>query len=339
MLDATGGDFGLETTLEGAIKAAKSLKTDTIVLIGPRQEIWSILEKKYFLPDNLEIINATQNIEMDEKPIQAIKEKKDSTIVKGLNMLKAGEVDAFVSCGNTGAVMTGAFTIVQRIKGIQRPAIGTYFPTISNFGFCLLLDVGANVGVKSTGLFHFAQMGSIYAKYSMGIDNPKVGLLSIGEEKSKGNELTRKAYDLLENTDLNFIGNIEGRDIILGKADVVVCDGFVGNILLKFAEGVFEVIIHELKDQIKRSIAAKIGTVFFINVIRNLRKRFHYSEFGGAPLIGINKPVIIGHGISSSNAIRNALFLAKKYKDSQIIEHIKQNITLLNEKESDLGGK
>ena len=326
MLDAHGGDFGIETTVTGAIEAANDLKDDTIILIGPEKEIWNFLHEKFSFPDNIEIINATDNIEMHESPTLSIKKKVNSSIVKGFNYLKNDDVDAFVSCGNTGAVMTGAFTIVGRIKGIQRPAISTYFPTKSEYGFCLILDAGANVDVKPIGLYHFAQMGSIYAKYSMGINDPKIGLLSIGEEKSKGNEQVLKAYGLLEKSNLNFIGNIEGRDILRGKADVIICDGFVGNILIKFAEGIFELLMREVKDQIKGSFAAKIGTLFFIKVIRNIRNRFHYSEFGGAPLIGINKPVIIGHGISSSTAIRNAILLAKKYADSRIIEHIKERI-------------
>ncbi len=326
MLDAVGGDFGVGTTVTGALEAAEALPQDTVVLIGPETEIRSFIESKFFKTENIEIINTTQTIGMDESPTQSIKDKPDSSIVKGMHLLRDGEVDAYVSCGNTGAVMTGAFLIVGKIKGIQRPAIATYFPTRSEFGFCLMLDVGANVDVKPLGLYHFAQMGSIYAKHSMGITNPKIGLLSIGEEKCKGNELILKTHKLLEESNLNFIGNIEGRDIIKGAADIVVCDGFVGNVLLKFAEGLFEVMMKEVKDQIKGSIAAKIGTLFFIRVIHNLRKRFHYSEFGGAPLIGINKPVIIGHGISSSTAVRNAIVLAKKYAESNIIGHIRENI-------------
>lgn len=326
-LDVMGGDRAPWVPIQGAVQAAKeanALKIEEIILVGDQEAIKRELSNLDVSGLPLTIKPAKEVITPDEAPATAVKQKKDSSIVVATNLVKEGKADALVSAGHTGAVMASCLINLKRLKGISRPAIATLVPNIK--GATVLLDVGANVDCKAKHLAQFALMGSVYAHYILGIEEPKVGLLSIGEEKSKGNELIFEAYKLLENSPLNFVGNVEGRDITNGTVDVVVCDGFVGNVLLKFGESFAKMIFTELKEELSRNILLKLGAFILRPAFVNLKKRVDYSEYGGAPLLGTNGVCIISHGKSSPKAIKNALRVASEFVRHKINQHIEENI-------------
>lgn len=304
-LDVLGGDYAPNSTISGAIEAQKVLKDDQrLVLIGDQQDTLERLKQAGANPDNFDYIHAPEAISMHEHPTKAISQKPNSSIAQGFDLLKNGKLDSFASAGNTGAMLVGAMFSVKAIPGVLRPAIATNVPKIKD-GFGILLDVGANADCKPEMLNQFAILGSLYAQHIYHIEDPKVGLLNIGEEEEKGNNLTIATYPLLkENNKINFIGNTEGRDLFSDAADVYICDGFTGNVVLKLAETFYVITLKKgMKDE------------FF--------DRFNYERYGGSPILGVNAPVIIGHGISTPEAIKNMVLLSREMITSKIVDKIK----------------
>ncbi|MEW6096698.1 MAG: phosphate acyltransferase PlsX [bacterium] len=324
-VDAMGGDNAPEAIVGGVIDALKELEgIAQITLVGKEDVVRKELSRYQTKGLSIVIKDAKDVIEMHESPTMAIKNKKNSSIGVATKSLKEGEVDALVSAGNTGAVMASSLMNLGRLKGIFRPAIATLIPTLE--GASILLDVGANVDCKPRHLLQFAMMGDVYAKHIMGNTNPKIGLLSIGEEEGKGNELTSHAFKLLNFSSLNFIGNVEGRDIINGKVDVVVCDGFVGNVVLKFGESLAEMIFDFLRRELSKNLSLRLGAYLSKPAFKKFKKLVDYSEYGGAPLLGINGVCIICHGASSSKAVKNGIRVACEFINHQVNFHIEERI-------------
>lgn len=330
-VDAMGGDHAPEEVVKGALKAAAEYKVE-IILVGNPDRLEAELAKHHWKDLPITIVSALQTIEMGEHPASAVRRKGDSSIMVATDLVKKGEAEAVVSAGNTGAAMAAAKLRLRSIPGIERPAIAAVLPTEKER--CLLLDVGANVDCKSSHLLHFALMGSVYAEKIWGIERPRVGLLNIGEEETKGNELSLATYELLKQSNLNFIGNVEGRDITKGDVDVIVCDGFIGNVVLKFGEGLSSSIFHLIKEEIKNSFLAKLGIVFLASIFGNLKKKMDYSEYGGAPLLGVNGVSIISHGSSKEKAIKNAIRVAKEVVENQVVKNISQGVVKLGVEEN-----
>jgi glycerol-3-phosphate acyltransferase PlsX len=322
-----GGDNAPEAVVRGSIQARDEYNLG-IILSGKEIKIKKILEKNTSNFNNIEIINAGDIISNDDKPVLAIRRKKDSSMVKALYAVKEGKADALVSAGSTGALLSGGTLLIGRISGIERPAIGSLIPNMSG-GFCLLIDSGANVDSKPEFLYDFAIMGDIYLKKVMNVISPRIALANIGTEKSKGNKLTVETYELLKNSNLNlnFTGNIEARDILKGEADIVVCDGFTGNMILKTMEGTVEELMKGLKEEIMSSMRSKIGGALIKPAFKNFKSKFDYSEHGGAPLLGVKAPLIKAHGSSDAKAIKNAIRQAKICGESNVNELIEESIT------------
>jgi len=319
-LDAMGGDYAPATTVEGAIEAVTDYKDISVILVGDEKQIRAELDKKNVNRLPITIKHASEVVEMDDAPLAALRRKKDSSIRVAVDTVKAGEADAILSAGNSGVVMATAIFVLGKLPGVERPGIATVMPGLKHH--FVLLDVGANVDSKPSHLYQYAIMGEIYAKYILNIKRPKIGLLSIGEEDAKGNELTKEAFKLIKNSHVNFMGNIEGQDIYEGEADVVVCDGFVGNITLKVSEGLAKTISRMLKKEIIDSASAKLGGLFFKSAFKNFKRKTDYSEYGGAPLLGITKPCIMSHGRSSAKAIKNAIRVASVFHQKKILDII-----------------
>jgi len=330
-VDAMGGDFAPRQNVSGAISAARKIKGRfEIVLVGDKVRIQKELSRHFRTQDlALTIHHASEIIEMDESPAVALKLKKQSSIAVAMQLHKQGEVDAVVSAGNTGAVLASALFQLRKIKGVNRPAIGSLLP--NGRSATLLIDSGTNVDCKPHQLLEFGVMGSIFMSKLFGIEKPRVGLLNIGAERKKGNEVVQSTYNYLENSKLNFVGNIEGGAILRDKADVVVCDGFVGNIILKFAESFNKVYSLNLRRRIGKRLQYNIGAYLLRPAFRRLKKTFDYAEYGGVPLLGVNGVVIICHGSSSPKAIRNAIFEAEKIIKEQVNEKIELEFNLEEE--------
>lgn len=321
-IDAMGGDFGPEPIIQGLVAALKQNNNFTAVAVGKKDEIEALLPKQF--QSRVEILDTDDVISMHDSATDALK-RKDSTIYKAIELVRDQKADAVVSAGHSGASMSLATLRIGRIKGVSRPAIATLMPTSENQN-TLVLDVGANVDSDAKNLFEFAVMGQVYAQDVLQLDEPIVGLLSNGEEESKGNEVTKEAYKLISKVP-NFAGNVEGSDIFKGTVDVVVCDGFVGNILLKTAEGVADTIGQIIKKNLKRSLISIAGAVLMRKVFRNLKVRVDYAEYGGAPLLGVKAPVIIAHGKSNPKAIQNAIFQAINAASSNLNSHIEERLS------------
>lgn len=321
-VDAMGGDFAPEEIIKGTLMSAKTSPDVQLILVGRKERIEPFLAGA--LPKNVSIFKASEVIEMDEHPANAVRKKKDSSIVVATRLVKQGEADAVVSAGSTGAQMAAALLGLGRIKGIERPAIVTILPTSE--GGKLILDVGANMDATPAQLCQYALMGSIYATKILGIPNPRVGLLNVGSEEGKGNELTQKAYPLLKEAPINFIGNVEGRDVPYGRADVVVCDGFAGNILLKTAEGLAGVLFDQIKEKITSNMVRKLGALAIKPGLKEIARMMDYAEYGGAPLLGVNGISIICHGSSKSKAILNAIRVARECVQVRLIDQIRQDL-------------
>jgi len=274
----------------------------------------------------LPIVNASQVIEMEEHPAAAVKAKKDSSMMVGMDLIKRGEADAFVSAGNSGGVMAAALFRLGRIRGIKRPALSTVYPTTP--GLCFMLDVGANTDCKPEYLLQFAYMGVAYAERVLRIANPRVGIVSNGEEETKGNILVQEAHQLLKKSGLNFIGNVEGKDIPAGMADVVVTDGFTGNVIGKLSEGLAESLLSVIKEEIKKNPLATVGALLSKPAFDKVKKRLDYAEFGGAPLLGVDGVVIVAHGRSNAKAIKNAVRVAKQAVEGEMLAAIKEGIMI-----------
>ena len=328
-LDVMGADSSPESIMLGGVEAAREMGDRLkLVFVGKEEVITDFTGKQKDLPSNIVIENADYAVAMSDAPTEGIR-KRNSSIAVGLKMQKEGRADAFVSAGNTGAVMASSVVMLGKIEGVSRPAIVGIFPTVSGKP-ALALDVGANVDCRPSHLYQFGVMGSIYASLMTGRTSPKVGLLSIGEEKSKGNEQTFQTWSLFENSGLNFIGNVEGRDILVAKADVIVMDGFVGNIILKFAESVEGFLTKKIKHQVQTNIFSRVGATLMTPFLKRLRKTFDYSEYGGAPLLGVDGVCIICHGASSPKAIKNAVIVAAEMHRHRISDNIRKEMALNN---------
>lgn len=319
-VDAFGGDYAPEQIVQGALQAA-NLDKISVILTGNENVLKPLITNQ---PGSelIEIVHASQQIEMDEAPLEAVRSKRDSSLMVAAGLVKKGDAQGMVSAGNTGASMAGSLFGIGRIKGVERPAITSLMPTTKEV--CLIADAGANVDCRPSHLLQFAQMASIYSERVLGVPNPKIGLLNIGEEPSKGNELSISTYKLLSEAKLNFVGNIEGRDISTGEFDIVICDGFVGNIVLKFAEGLGSALFGMLKEEFTESIVRKLAAAVLRPGLGNIKKKIDYTEYGGAPLLGVKGVVIIAHGGSNAKAIRNAIRVAKEAVDNQVVESISE---------------
>ncbi len=326
VVDAMGGDHAPEAIVEGSVLAAKEYEIE-IILVGIKDLIEKELQKfsasERF---NIEVVHADEVVTMEDTPSKALRGKRKSSMKIGLDLVKKGEAGAFVSAGNTGAVLAYSTFILRPLKGVDRPAIAIQLPTLK--GTSILLDAGANVDCKAAQLFQFAIMGHVYAKYIIGNEKPEVGLLSIGEEDSKGNEITKEVFQMLKKSHINFIGNIEGKEVYKGNADVIVCDGFMGNIALKISESLAYMIGVSLKKIFMTNWISKLGALLLKPYLESFKRSVDYSETGGAPLLGVNGVCIIAHGSSSPKAIKNAIKRAKEFIEKRVNEHIQEDIEI-----------
>ena len=323
VLDAMGGDHAPEVAVEGGVMAAREYGIE-VVLVGPQEVIEAELAKHDTAGLSLPVVHASQVIEMTDEPSMAARKKKDSSMVVGMKLVKNGEADAFTTAGNSGGALAAALFRLGRVKGIKRPALSTVFPTRK--GLCFISDVGANTDCKPIYLLQFGIMGSAYAERVLGIPNPRVGIVSTGEEEGKGNILVKETFKLLKESDLNFIGNVEGKDIPAGLADVVVTDGFSGNVVIKLSEGVVSLLMRVMEEEIKRRPMAVLGALLAKSALREVKSRLDYSEYGGAPLLGVDGVVIIGHGRSNAKAIKNMVRVGKEAVEKGMLEAIKEGV-------------
>jgi phosphate acyltransferase len=326
VLDAMGGDLAPAVNVEAAIAAAREFGYE-IVLVGKQELVRPLLVQYNTANLTLPIVHAPEVIEMGEHPAAAVKAKKNSSMVIGINMVKRGEADAFVTMGNTGGALAASLFHLGRIEGIHRPALSAVYPTIN--GWCLILDVGANTECKPEYLVQFALMGSIYAEKVLKIKNPRVALISNGEEETKGSQLVQEVHQLLKHAPVNFIGNAEGRHIPSGYADVYVTDGFTGNVIIKLSEGMSSMIKQMLREEVMRTPTGKVGGLLIQDAIRRMSKRTDYEEVGGAPLLGVDGVVIIGHGRSNARAVRSALRVAANAVEKGVVDAIEKGLSKL----------
>lgn len=316
-LDAMGGDNAPDEMIRGAIDAVNKALDIHVCLVGQEEKINAFLSSCSYNREQISVVNATEVIETGEHPVNAIRKKKDSSIVKALGLVKSGEADAFVSAGNSGAILVGGQTIVGRIKGVERPPFAPLIPTAA--GVSLLLDSGANVDARSSHLVQWARMGSIYMENVMGVKNPRVALVNVGVEEEKGNALVKETFPLLkECPDINFIGSIEAREIPNGGADVIVCDAFVGNVILKLYEGVGSVLIKSVKKGLMSSLKSKIGALLIKDALKSTLKSFDASEYGGAPMLGLKGLVVKTHGNAKAKEVTTSILQCRKFKEQAI---------------------
>lgn len=320
-VDAMGGDYAPGEIVAGALRAQAELGVE-ILLVGDPLQIEALM-KQQNASLQLEIVPAEGIIEMHEEPLSGLRRKPKASINVAMDLVKQGRADAVVSAGHSGAAMAAALLRLGRLKGIDRPAIGTVLPTVDASKSVLILDVGANVDCRPKFLEQFAVMGSVYSQFVLGVDTPKVGLLNIGEESSKGNELALRTYELLEgNRNITFVGNAEGRDVLSGHFDVIVCDGFVGNVVLKFAEAVGEVLLQILREELPRGWRGRLGALLLKPNLRRIKQRVDHAEHGGGLLLGVDGVCIISHGSSQAPSIFNAIRLAKEAVDHRVLDRI-----------------
>lgn len=320
LVDAMGGDYAPDAVVNGCLDALNEKTGFEITLIGKIDAIQAVLSKKNYPKERLHVHPATDVITMEDHPVKAIRGKKDSSMVVGYQLLKEGKGDVFISAGNTGALMSGALLILGRIEGVDRPALPTVVPT--QRGKTLMIDSGANTMCKPINYLQFGIMGSIYMREVFGIENPSVGLINVGSEESKGNETIKQAYSLLAESHLNFAGNAEGKDIPKGKMDVVVCDGFVGNVVLKFMEGIGLFIFDSLKEVFAKSLLSKISALLIRSNLKQFKRKLDPSEYGGVPLLGVKGKVVKAHGNSNAKAVKNAIFKGYDFAASKVVEQI-----------------
>ncbi len=332
LIDVMGGDNAPQAPIGAAVKAANELDVH-MVLVGDTEIIEKELKNYKYPKENISIVHAPDVISNYDEPTKAVRQKKNASVVVAAQMLKKGEGDAMLSMGSTGALLTAGLLIVGRIKGVLRPALATLLPTAQ--GPKLLLDAGANTNCRPGNLAQFGIMGNVYMHNIYDIDSPTVGLISNGEEEGKGDDLTKKTYPIMKEAPFNFVGNIEGRDIMLGNCDVMVCDGFVGNVVLKTVEGMGKMISNKVKGIFKKNLITKIGALFVMGGIKDFRKAMDYREYGGAPLLGCKRPVIKGHGSSDVKAAFNAIRQAKLFVATNVIEDIEENLAKINMEEAE----
>jgi len=325
-LDAMGGDHAPATTVQGAVEAAERFGLK-VLLVGREAVLKRELDRLHPRVGGIEIVDAPEVVDMDEAPTATLRAKRNSSMAVALRLVRDGIAGAFVTAGNTGAAMVAAKVTLGMVDGVERPALAATAPGIDRS--TLIVDVGANVDCKPAHLLQFGIMGHFYASAVMGVPNPRVGLLSVGEEEGKGDRLTQEAYRLLADAGLNFIGNVEGRDIYAGTVDVVVCDGFVGNVVLKVSEGLGEMVFKLLKREAKRSALSAAGFLLAKGAFAGFRRQVDYAEYGGAPLLGVRGACLVGHGRSNAKAIRNALRFAHSYAARGVIESIQRRVAEL----------
>ncbi len=317
VLDGMGGDNAPVEIIKGAVEASR-LIDDEIIIVGDEEIIKKQLKKYSYDENKISIKHASQVIENEDAPVRAVRTKKDSSMVVGINMLKTGEGDLFISAGNTGAMMAGSLFNLGRIQGIDRPALASVYPILGD-KVCLLVDAGANAECKPNNLLEFAMMGSIYMDKVIGRENPQVGLVNLGVEENKGSTLTKAAYELLDKSHVNFIGNVEARDVPMGACDVIVCDGFVGNVILKLTEGLALNILALLKNKFTDGAKAKLGAMLLMDKMKDLKGEFDYTEYGGAPILGVKGPVVKMHGSSNANAVKNTILKGIPFAKENVV--------------------
>ena len=325
ILDGMGGDHAPREIVKGAIQAIEQID-DEIIIVGQEDAINKELKKGKYKGDRITVVHAPEEITMHDTPVKAIREKKNSSLVVGLNMLKDGTGDLFVSAGNTGALIVGARLILGRIRGIDRPALASIYPDMETMQPCLLVDAGASAESKAQNLLEYGLMGSIFIEKVWNRENPRVGLVNLGAEESKGTSVTKDAYQRLSMSQLNFIGNVEARDVPKGVCDVIVCDGFVGNVILKLTEGVSLTIFKLVKNAITENLKSKIGALFIKSQLMKLKNEFDYEEYGGAPVLGVNGPVMKMHGSSTATAVKNAIIRGIPYAKENVVDIIREEM-------------
>lgn len=331
-VDAMGGDNAPGEIVKGAVEAVCTRDDIKVILVGLQDDINAELQKYTYPAEQIEVVHASEVIETAEPPVVAIRKKKDSSIVVALNLVKSGKADAFVSAGSSGAVLVGGQVIVGKIRGIERAPLAPLIPTKK--GVSLLIDCGANVDARASHLVQFARMGSIYMEHVMGVENPKVAIVNIGAEEEKGNALVKETYPLLkECEDINFVGSIEARDIPNGDADVIVCEAFVGNVILKLYEGLSSTLISVIKQGLMSTLKSKIGAALALPALKNTIKSFDASEYGGAPLLGLKGLVVKTHGSATSKEVKNSIIQCVSFKEQNINDKIQHNICEANKPE------
>jgi glycerol-3-phosphate acyltransferase PlsX len=329
LLDGMGGDHAPEAIVCGAIDACREID-DEIIIIGREEEIRACLASKKYVGEQIQVVNATEVIGNEEAPVKAVRTKKDSSIVRGLNMVKAGEGDVFISAGSTGALLAGGLFILGRIQGIDRPTLASVYPVVGKVP-SLLVDTGANAECKANNLLEFATMGSIYMEKVMGRKNPTVGLVNNGTEEGKGTTLTKAAYELLAKSRLNFIGNVEARALPDGVCDIIVTDGFTGNAIIKLTEGMGLMVLREMKKRFLSSTKSKLGAVLLKDQLSGIKKEFNYAEYGGAPLLGVKGPLLKMHGSSDALAVKQTIIKAIPYVRENVVETIQNSVLEIEE--------
>ncbi len=330
ILDGMGGDHAPKEIVKGAVQAIDEIQGE-IVVVGDEKAIRAELKKNKYEGNRIKVVHASDVITMEDSPVKAIKRKKESSMVIGLNMLKDGEGDMFVSAGNTGALVVGSRLLLGRIRGIDRPALASIFPNMADGEPALLVDAGASAESKARNLLEYGIMGNLYVEKVWGRSKPRIGLVNLGAEESKGTSITKDAYQMLKNSHMNFIGNIEGRDIPVGACDVIVCDGFTGNVVLKLTEGVSLSIFKLVKKALTSSPKGMLGGLLVKGNLNQLRNEFDYEEYGGAPILGVNNPVIKMHGSSSARAVRSAIIRGIPYAEEKVVEMIKEELLEVDE--------
>ena len=329
ILDGMGGDNAPAAVVEGAVLASREIEHE-IQIIGQQELIQAELAKYKYDEKKITVIDAREVISNEEAPVRAVRSKKDSSIVRGINMVKKGEGDIFISAGSTGALMAGGLFILGRIQGIDRPALASVYPIVGSIP-SLLVDAGANAECKPNNLLEFGIMGNIYMEKVLDRKNPRVGLVNLGAEAAKGSTLTKAAYDLLEHSDMNFIGNVEAREVPKGACDVIVADGFTGNVILKLTEGLAWNILKLIKSKFTDGAKAKLGAALLLDKMKELTKEFDYSEYGGAPILGVKGPIVKMHGSSSANAVKNTIIKGIPFVEEHVVDTIQNSVLEIEE--------
>ncbi len=330
-VDAMGGDFAPAAVAEGAVLALRKYEdVQELFLLGDEVAVRAEVQRHGPIDPRIKFVHTTQIVEMSDSAVEGVRRKKDSSISRAVDLVKEGVADAIVSAGHTGAAVAATTLKLRPVEGVERPGIATVMPTEHNL--FVLIDAGANIDSRPNHLLHYGIMGSLYSKYVLGYENPRVGLMSIGEEDVKGNDLTKETFKLLEASNLNFVGNVEGHDTFEGKVEVVVCDGFVGNVILKTAESLASGLFRWLKTELTRTPVRKAGGFLAQNAFRAIRRKTDYAEYGGAPLLGINGVCIIAHGASSPKAICNAIRVARESVNNELTHHIVDEVRINNER-------
>lgn len=329
ILDGMGGDNAPAAVVEGAVLASEETEHE-IQIIGQQELIREELSKLNYGGTQISVADAREVISNEEAPVRAVRSKKDSSIVRGINMVKKGEGDIFISAGSTGALMAGGLFILGRIQGIDRPALASVYPIVGSIP-SLLVDAGANAECKPNNLLEFGIMGNIYMEKVLGRENPRVGLVNLGAEAAKGSTLTKAAYDLLEHSDMNFIGNVEAREVPKGACDVIVADGFTGNVILKLTEGLAWNILKLIKSKFTDGAKAKLGAALLLDKMKELKKEFDYSEYGGAPILGVKGPIVKMHGSSSANAVKNTILKGIPFVEGNVVDTIQNSVLEIEE--------